>query len=185
MGKVIWHFTMSLDGFMADDRDSLDWGLRDAGGVPMGMAIVPNLGAIIAGRRTYDVGIRDPDGKPYGGEYVGPIFILSHRPAPTDAPAGLVFADTLPKVLAVARDAAGDRDIAILGASTGRQLLEAGEVDEVLVHVAPILIGSGVPAFALGSPRVREFDVLERSQPSDMSSLRLRPRHVKHEEESS
>lgn len=48
-GRTIWHLTMSLDGFMADERGTLDWMPTDAGPVPMGTALVPSIGAILVG----------------------------------------------------------------------------------------------------------------------------------------
>jgi hypothetical protein len=52
----------------------------------------------------------------------------------------------------------------------------AGELDEVLVHVAPVLLGAGTPAFLPGDDTLRSFDVLERSGPQEMTTLRLKPR---------
>jgi dihydrofolate reductase len=67
-GQAIWHLTMSLDGFMADQDGSLEWMPTDAGPVPMGFGLVPDIGAILAGRRTYDAGIssRPPGGGQHG-----------------------------------------------------------------------------------------------------------------------
>jgi len=64
----------------------------------------------------------------------------------------------------------------IFGASIGQQCLHAGELDELLVHIAPVLLGAGTPAFLPGEDTPRSFDVVERSGPDEMTSLRLRPR---------
>ena len=87
-GKTIWHLTMSLDGFMADQNDSIAWMSAASAPAPLGNAIVPTIGAILAGRHTYDVGITvaEPDGgRPYGGAYSGPVFVLTHE-APRHPP---------------------------------------------------------------------------------------------------
>jgi len=176
-GRTIWHLTMSLDGFMADRDGSLAWMPTDAGPVPMGFDIVPTIGAVLAGRRTYDNGINTSGGEPYGGAYTGPVFVLTHRSAPASSAPGIEFViGDLPQALAVARKAAGGRNVVIFGASIGQQCLRAGELDELLVHVVPVLIGAGTPAFLPGDDTLRSFDVLERSGPQEMTTLRLKPR---------
>jgi dihydrofolate reductase len=171
---------MSLDGFMADRDGSLAWFPSDAGPASLGMDLVPTIGAILAGRRTYDVGIRlDPPfgGKPYGGAYLGPVFVLTHRsdPASPDPTVRFVTGD-LADGLSAARAAAGGRNVVIFGANLGQQCLQAGELDELLVHIAPVLLGDGIPAFALGEDGPRRLDVLQRSGPDEMTTLRLTPR---------
>jgi dihydrofolate reductase len=176
-GRTIWHMTMSLDGFMADDRGTLEWMPTDGGAVPIGTALIPTIGAILAGRRTYDGGLTKPGLRPYGGAYTGPVFVLTHRAPPEQAEPGIHFVVAgLAGALRQARDAAGAANVVIFGASLGQQCLAAGELDEVLVHIAPVVIGSGIPAFAGAVTGPQGFDVLERSGPQDMTTLRLAPR---------
>ncbi|MDQ2751061.1 MAG: dihydrofolate reductase family protein [Pseudonocardiales bacterium] len=175
--KTIWHLTMSLDGFMADDHGSLDWMPRDAGSAPMGTALIPTIGAILAGRRTYDGGVdvATDDRRPYGGAYTGPVFVLTHRPGPAPLDSWIHFVTAgLPAALATARGSAGAGNVVIFGADVGQQCLASGELDELLVHIAPVLIGSGTPAFG-GVDGMRAFRVLERSEPGDVTTLRLAP----------
>ncbi len=80
-GKVLWHVTMSVDGFIGRD-DAMDWVFRHDGWTPAAQAAVNNIGAILAGRRLYDLGISSGQGKPYGGTWTGPILVLTHRPSP-------------------------------------------------------------------------------------------------------
>jgi dihydrofolate reductase len=176
-GRTIWHLTMSLDGFMADDRGTLEWMPTDAGGVPIGTALIPTIGAIVAGRRTYDGGIARPGLRPYGGAYAGPVFVLTHRDPPGQAEPGFHFVTTgLRDALDQARTAAGPANVVIFGASLGQQCLAAGELDELLVHIAPVVIGSGIATFAISVSGRQIFDVLERSSAEQMTTLRLRPR---------
>jgi dihydrofolate reductase len=179
-GRTIWHFTMSLDGFIADRHGTLAWMPTDAGPAPMGNDLVPTIGAILAGRRTYDLGVRaEPPagGRPYGGAYTGPVFVLTHRTAPAAPEPDIRFVTGgLGEALGQARAAAGDRNVVIFGASTGQQCLRAGELDELLVHIAPVLLGTGIPAFPRGEDPPRSFDVVERSGPHEVTSLRLKPR---------
>jgi dihydrofolate reductase len=176
-GRTIWHMTMSLDGFMADDRGSLEWMPTDAGPVPMGTDLIPAIGAILAGRRTYDGGITRPGLRPYGGAYTGPVFVLTHRDPPPQPEPGFHFVTTgLRDGLGQARAAAGPANVVIFGANLGQQCLAAGELDELLVHIAPVLIGSGIQTFADAVSGRWSFDVLERSSADQMTTLRLRPR---------
>ena len=175
-GRTIWHFTMSLDGFLADRDGSLAWLPADAVPVPMGTALVPGIGAVLAGRHTYDLGLSEEPYRPYGGAYTGPVLVLTHRGAPARADTGIRFVTgTLSDALHEARTAAGGRDVVVFGASVGQQCLHAGELDELVVHVAPVLLGAGIPAFAAGDDGPIGFDVLGRSGPNEMPSLRLAP----------
>ena len=111
--------------------------------------MLENSGAFIFGRKTYDIT------KGWGGRHPvrgAPVFVLTHRPpAPADVPQGpsnLTFVtDGIAEAIAQARAVAGDKEIKLGGASPGQQALAAGLCDEILVHVAPFLIGGGVRMF--------------------------------------
>jgi dihydrofolate reductase len=149
----------------------------DAGPVPIGTALIPTIGAILAGRRTYDGGITKPGLRPYGGAYTGPVFVLTHRDPPAQPEPGFHFVTAgLHEALGQARTAAGPANVVIFGASLGQQCLAAGELDEVLLHIAPVLIGTGIQAFAGPANGHQSFHVLERSDADQMTTLRLRPR---------
>ena len=86
MAEVLWHVTMSLDGFIAGPGDSMDWMFRNAGQSPNPEAaeIPRTIGSILAGRRVgYDLGMKQdlpPQArKPYGGAWTGPVFVLTHH----------------------------------------------------------------------------------------------------------
>ena len=163
MGIVIYDKSMSLDGFIAganmrveaglgDDGERLhDWAFKDPAGLEMIRSEVANLGAVICGRTTYDMSIPHwgPDG-PTGDARV-PLFVVSHG-VRDDVPEGGVytFVDDLEKALAMAREAAGDKNIGVMGADTGRQLMDAGVIDEISIHVVPVVFGSGTPLFGKG-----------------------------------
>src|SRR5215216_4067421 len=88
-GKVLWHVTMPLDGFIAGADDEMDWVFEvDAAPSATAEEIIETMGAILAGRRWYDMvtarygrreGIYGLKGV-YGGRWRGPIFVLTHRP---------------------------------------------------------------------------------------------------------
>ena len=106
-------------------------------------------GAFIFGRRTYDIT------KGWGGRHPingVPVLILTHKPpAPETVPKGpsnLTFVtDGIASAIDKAKVVAAGKDIKLGGASPGKQALEAGLCDEILVHVAPYLLGEGVPLF--------------------------------------
>jgi dihydrofolate reductase len=163
MGIVTYDKSASLDGFIAganvrleaglgDDGERLhDWAFRDEAGLELIQREVAKLGAVICGRRTYDMSIPHwGDGGPTGEARV-PLFVLSHG-VPDDVPQGGVytFVGDLETALARAREVAGDRNISVMGADVGRQLVDAGVIDEISVHVVPVLFGSGTPIFGAG-----------------------------------
>lgn len=144
---------MSLDGFIRDRHGSVaalypDFAAaRDS--APMQEAI-RSTGAVVMGRRTYDMG----DGDYTGYEFQTPIFVLTHRP-PAVAAKGendrLRFhfvTDGIASAIARARAAAGERDVAVVGgAQTFRQCLNAGLADELQLAIRPILLGAGLRLF--------------------------------------
>jgi dihydrofolate reductase len=108
-------------------------------------------GAFIFGRRTYDI-TRGWGGRhPINGVAV---VILTHRPpAPETVPKGpsnLTFVtDGIASAIDKAKGVARGKDVKLGGASPGKQALEAGLCDEILVHVAPYLLGGGVTLFGV------------------------------------
>jgi dihydrofolate reductase len=161
MNEVIWHVTMSLDGFITGPDDAMDWAFTyDAS--PLADEVMNATGAILAGRRWYDVATRRYGGAAgiYGGAWTGPVFVVTHRP-PDDSsdPTVTFLSDDIEHAVATARGAAGDKNLEIFGADTARQCLGAGLVDEIVVHLAPVLLGDGVRLY--GGPEAGQVD-LER-----------------------
>lgn len=72
--------------------------------------------------------------------------MLTHQP-PAEPVPGVTFVDELGSAVAQARQAAGDRYVNVLGADVARQCLDAGLLDEILLFVAPVLLGDGVRVF--------------------------------------
>ncbi len=151
MGKLLWHTMMSLDGFIAGPDDEMDW-VFDVDGGSGGTAaeVVGSAGALLVGRRTQDVEDRDQPGF-YGGRFSGPFFVLRHDP-PADPPVvkgvtGRFIDVDIEEAVAIAREAAGEGDVVVMGANVARQCLEAGLLDEIVIHIAPVLVGGGVRLF--------------------------------------
>src|SRR5215471_2144169 len=139
---------MSLDGFVAGPDDSMDWVFEYA--TPdQESEVMAATGAMLCGRRTYDVGQRDAgklSGDAYGGLWSGPVFVLTHRPppAPPDDQHTFLSGD-IAAAVATARAAAGGRDLEVLGSDVTRQCLQAGLIDEIYVLILPVVLGRGTP----------------------------------------
>jgi dihydrofolate reductase len=159
MSSVVWHLTMSLDGFIAGPDDSMDWVVRewskdgtatsDIEVVRSAMAddVLRSAGAILGGRRWYDVAQRLHDGVDgiYGGALRGPVFVLTHRQSDDGAHESVTFVSVpLADAVAMAREAAKGKNVVIFGANLARQCLRAGLLDEIVMHLAPVLLGDGV-----------------------------------------
>jgi dihydrofolate reductase len=151
MSKVLWNTMMSLDGFIAGPDDDMAWvfGVDGGGGETVG-EVIRSMGALIVGRRTQDVEDRLQPGF-YGGRYSGPFFVLRHDP-PAEPPVvkGVTgrFLDVgIDEAVRIAKEAAEGGDVVVFGANIARQCLEAGLLDEIVVHVAPVLVGDGVRLF--------------------------------------
>lgn len=171
MGEVIWHVTMSLDGFIAGPDDAMEWAFETGGRSATADDVMSKTGAIVGGRRWYDVAAAKYGGTGgiYGGAWSGPVFVLTHRPADApDDPTVTFLSDGVRDAIARAREAAGDRKVEVFGASTARQVLEAGLLDEIVVHLAPVLLGDGVRLYGgPGASPVR----LERTAVAEAGQL--------------
>ena len=159
MGKLLWHTMMSLDGFIAGPNDDMDWAFGVDGGDGGTVAeILQSTGALLVGRRTQDVEDRLQPGF-YGGAFRGPFFVLRHDP-PSAPPVvkgvtGQFLSVGIEEAVRVAKAAAEGGDVVVLGANVARQCLEGGLLDEIIVHVAPVLVGAGVRLFERRGPAVK------------------------------
>ena len=157
MGKLLWHTMMSLDGFIAGPNDDMSWAFGlDAGSGETVDQVVSSTGALLVGRRTQDVEDRLQPGF-YGGAYRGPFFVLRHDPPP-DPPVvkgvtGRFLAVGIEGAVTIAKEAAGDDDVVVLGANIAGQCLEEGLLDEIVVHVAPVPIGDSACSSAPAASR--------------------------------
>ncbi len=93
MSKVLWHITMSLDGFIAGPGDDMGWMIDYFGPNPIVDDVISRIGAVLMGARTYQAA-KTEAGKVYGGAWTGPQFVLTHA-APASASPGFTFV-TLP-----------------------------------------------------------------------------------------
>jgi dihydrofolate reductase len=160
MGVVVVDKSVSLDGFVAGPNDEIeplhDW-LYVA---PLGGQLLAErrarCGAVVMGRRTFDF-VDAPDGwtAPDGTPFALPVVVLTSavREPVTKGSTRYFFAADVPTALRMARAEAGDGDISVMGASTARSFLDAGLVEEVVLHYVPVVLGAGIPLFD-GGPRI-------------------------------
>jgi dihydrofolate reductase len=169
---------MSLDGFVSGPGDTMDWVFEYAqpGDVPDVMAAT---GAMLCGRRSYDVGQRDAgkqSGEAYGGLWSGPVFVLTHRPPAEGSPdPALTFlSGDITAAVSTAKAAAGGKDVEIIGTDVATQCLQRGLVDEIFVLVLPVLLGGGTPLFAPTGPERLNLDLVSSDRIGSAASLRFR-----------
>jgi dihydrofolate reductase len=158
MTKVVYDMSTSLDGFVSAAGPTAEEPLGVGGerlhewafgGDEVSSRIladgVAGLGAVITGRRTYDQSIPFWGQNGPTGEARLPLFVVTHS-APASSPEGGVYrfvTDGPESALTQAAAAAGDAGVGVMGTDVARQLLRAGLIDEIVVHVTPVLFGSG------------------------------------------
>jgi dihydrofolate reductase len=169
MTRVTAGITISLDGYITGPNDGPERGLGEGGerlhywvfGGPWsygeevtGEAIGPDkevldhafatVGAVVGGRGTYDAADAWGGTNPWGM----PFFIVTHHPEDQPAGGGFEFVDGLDEAIARAREAAGDKDVSVMGgADTIRQALRGGYVEELTITIAPVVLGAGKRLF--------------------------------------
>ena len=203
MSKVVLELSMSLDGFIAGPNDGPDNGLGDGGdalfkwyssgdtdfplpGTDMVFKISRasaeflrpswmNIGASITGRRTFDIA-HGWGGNPPGGADE-PHFVVTHTVPQEWVKPGSPFTfvtDGVESAVRQAKEAAGGKNIDLIGASIAQQCLNAGLLDEIQVDVAPILLGGGVRLFDHLDTAPIELEPLAVVQGLDVTHLRYR-----------
>ena len=169
MGKVNAGITTSVDGYVAGPDDGPGKGLGEGGerlhywvfggpwsydnepqGEPSGedaewlAEASSRAGAIVGGRATYEAAGHWGDENPFGH----PFFIVTHRPEEEPQGGHFLFVAGVEEAVERAREAAGDKDVNIMGgADVIRQALDAGLVDELTIIVAPVVLGGGKRLF--------------------------------------
>jgi dihydrofolate reductase len=154
MGTVVAGMSMSVDGFVAGPDTDADHPLGVGGELlhrwlfadpqdPRDRAV----GAVVLGRRTYDVGVDIWGDVPYPV----PCFVLTHRAHDDRVMASGTFTfvtDGIRAAITAARAAAaGGKNVQLMGAETVRQAIAAGQVDELQVNLIPVLLGRGERMF--------------------------------------
>src|SRR4051794_12212269 len=131
-GKVVVNRCMSLDGFIAGPGHSMDWGegraLADFVAPEDFAAVAAATGAMLVGRRTGEVGARMEAEEPGRTDYPfsGPMFLLTHRPLEPPDPQVTILCGDIGAAVATALEAAGGKNLELLGADVASQCLQQG-----------------------------------------------------------
>ncbi len=175
MGKVFIHVVMSLDGFISKpDETDTTW-MFQYGSDAMAKRMMGEVGAVILGNKGFREGTMTVDMLPYGGMQVPQFVVTHHNHEPvTIGPLTFTFiSGGIEQAVRLAKEAAGEKRVALLGASIDQQCLKAGLVDEIVIHLVPVLLGDGISLFGrLGG----EYE-LEREEvvtTGKLTSLRFR-----------
>lgn len=175
MGKVIIHGTMSLDGFIAGPHDEMDWVFR-YGSDKMVEEVIKEIGAVVLGKRTFDISL-EKNQLPYNSMVKVPQFVITKKAQEPRTIGGLSFTfvtDGVESAVSQAKLAAGDENVALLGASIDQQCLKAGLVDEIVIHLAPILLGEGIRLFDHLEGKRIELERTEVVSTTGITSLKFR-----------
>ncbi|WP_214322673.1 dihydrofolate reductase family protein [Nonomuraea sediminis] len=176
MSKVLAALAVSVDGYITGRDPGAGRGLGDGGmlfnwyfdgdtpsqvfdgfklSAPSARvfdALAGRVGAIVAGRNTYE------DSEHFGGGSPHPrarLVVLSHRPVPEITDRQTLVTTGIQDAIAAAREAAGGKDVGLMGGGVVTEALKAGLVDEVILHQVPILLGGGRPFFQALPEHVR------------------------------
>lgn len=197
MSKTVLYMSMSVDGFIAGpnvapgnglgDRGHRlhEWFLPDAGAGHEGgtghlagvnrevMDEVWSTGAVVVGRRAFELA------GGWGGDHHDgvPIFVLSrHQPDLKPRWPGVTYVSDVKTAMRMAKDAAGDKDVMAHGAVTAQLALAAGVLDELQIHLVPVLLGQGESLFEDMPPDHIELELLRAQSGPGVLHLRYRVR---------
>jgi dihydrofolate reductase len=129
--STICHNTMSLDGFIAGPGDAMDWVFAQGKATSLADETLKRIGAIVAGRRRYDLAIERWNGVEgiYGGAYEGQVFVLTHRPPAESASPRISFvSDGIESAVATAQAAAAATRLPGRGRAADRSAVPGRQV---------------------------------------------------------
>ena len=176
----------SIDGFIAGPDDDLSW--LDGEDHPVSVELdepaggsgaltydefIADVGALLMGRRTYDVvrGFNVP--WPWGER---PVLVVTNRPLDDDPPATVrAVSGDIAALVGAALAAAGGKDVYIDGGNLVRQAAQADLIDDITITIAPIALGHGLPLFGGLLSRYPLQILSHHSHPGGMVQLRARP----------
>lgn len=163
MGRIIFDTATSLNGWIADEQNSLEWLFAVEEGIEPDASLIPDAAVMVEGSTTYEWVLAHEDliahpekwARLYGDR---PTFVFTSRELPVPDSADVRFvAGAIADVLPAIREAAGDGDIWVVGGGElAGQFLDAGALDEIAVSIAPVMLAGGAPLL----PRRLESDRL-------------------------
>lgn len=188
MSSTVLYMSMSLDGYVAGPNEALGNGLGDGGDrlhewgfedpqEDVNRQVMDEYaatGAVVTGRWTFDLAKR------WNGDHHDgvPIFVFSRNPAPAEVaqwPAVTYIRD-ITEAMRLAKEAAGERDVLVHGIGTARMALEAGVLDELSIHLVPVLLGGGRRLFEESHADHIELEPTKIREGHGVTHLRYRVR---------
>ena len=186
MGLVTVDKTMSLDGFIARKDDDVTRLFEWYGGTPTKDIVeaLQSTGAVVMGRRSFRL-IDNPEGwvTPDGTHLPWPVFVLTHEPrsrVKNGATVCTFVTDGIESAVAQAKATAGDKNIGVMGAQIAQECLKLGLLDEIRIHLVPVLLGEGIRLFDhLGSVPI-DLELMRVDQAPQVTHLTYRvPKAIK------
>jgi dihydrofolate reductase len=189
MGKVTANMSMSLDGFIAGQNVSVKNPLGDSGErlhewmfppkadhQKVAAEMFKNVGAVIMGRQMFNTG-EEPWGD--NSPFHLPVFVLTHEPREKLVKEGgttfTFVADGIESTLKQAQAVAGDKDVLVAGgANADQQYLKAGLLDEIQIHLIPVLLGQGVRLFDHSNDNHVELERISVKESPGVTHLKFR-----------
>lgn len=181
MGKVIVGLTLSLDGYINDQKGRVDRLYPDLGALrhtELWRESIARTGAVVMGRHAYAMG--DPDSFVDHYEYQVPIFVLTHsaperRPKENDRLRFTFVAEGIESAIAQAKAAAGDKDVSVIGgANTAQQCIRARLLDELNIGLVPVFLGGGLRPFEHIGTEPLELERIQVIESPTRTDLRFR-----------
>jgi dihydrofolate reductase len=182
VSKVLVNTAMSLDGMIAGPNGEMDWifeypFMEGASNDPT-EELVRTIGSVLLGRNCYDVGRsseRTETSGLFGGWWTGPQFVLTHRPPDDEEDPTVTFVSgDIRECLAKAELAANGKSVLVLGANVVGQCLDQGLVDEFLIFLVPVILGTGVRLFDDTTRRSIKLEPTSVNQMGAITNLRFR-----------
>jgi dihydrofolate reductase len=188
MGLVICDMSVSLDGYVTGPNDSRTNPFGDGAGMlhdwlataatdqdrAILQEMVNTTGALVMGRTSFEKNEGDGgwgDSGPMGDT---PVFVVTHHmPTRSYPPVFTFVTDGVVSAIEQAKSVAGDKVVGLFGATVMQQALPLGLVDEILVHVVPVLLGAGTPLFSTLKSAV-DLERIEATATPAATHLRFR-----------
>jgi dihydrofolate reductase len=171
MARTVFYTATSLDGFIADPDDSLDWLFtrqQDGKGPLNYHDFIAGIGSIAMGRTTYEW-ILTHEGPDAAWPYTMPSWVFSHHELhPIEGDIRIVEGEVSEHHPSMVEAAAGKDVWVVGGGDLAAQFADAGLLDELIVYIAPVCLGAGAPLF----PRRQELELTELARNGDFACAR-------------
>lgn len=151
MTRTVFFTAVTLDGYLADENDSLEWLFvqdHEADG-PMSIEeFMSGVGVLVMGATTYEWVLAHQERTGEAWPYEQPAFVFTHRDLPLAADNVTLVQGTPDEHIDAIHESAGDRDVWMIGGGDlAAQFAEAGHLDELMISIAPVTLGAGRPLF--------------------------------------